>query len=244
MSVTRFRDNNLVLAGALAVVAALLTMLYVARSGGGGTANAASGPTAVVYVAKRDIPIGTAAASLVSRRWVSAQRVPAEAVSPGAIVERSQLSGLVVAQPVYAGEQLTERRFGESGATGLLSTLHGKGRVLRVSGGADQLLAGMLKAGDHVDVLMALKSPEGTGAVGRTVLRNLLVITPADASAAAASPGQNTAWVALQMSDRQARTFFLVVRNSDWSLLLRPVIRPADSADATISTGGLASGAN
>src|SRR3954465_446916 len=99
-------------------------MIYVSQSGGGSAASAAAGPEATIYVAKRDVPIGTAAVDLISRRWATPTRVPVGGVAAGAIVQRSPLSGLVVTQPIYAGEQLTERRFGESGATGLLSTLH------------------------------------------------------------------------------------------------------------------------
>ena len=55
MSLANLRDGNVKLAGLLALVAAVLTMIYVAHGGSGGnsTAAAAAPKQAVVYVAER-----------------------------------------------------------------------------------------------------------------------------------------------------------------------------------------------
>src|SRR5918911_2603212 len=171
MSLTIFRDGNMKLAGALAVVAAVLTMIYVARGGGEAPARAASVATAPVYVATRDIPIGTTAARLFGGKYVALRDLPRDAVSAGAITDRRQLSGLVVTQPVYGGEQLTEHRFGPDGATGILADLRGTMRLVRLAGDQQQLLSGILKPGDRVDVLASSKDATGARTVATIALR-------------------------------------------------------------------------
>lgn len=245
MSLANLRDGNLKLAGVLAVVAAILTMVYVGR-GGGGTkgAAAASAQQSSVYVAARDIPVGTAASTIFTGGYVKAAKVPVTAVTPGAVVDRRQLKGLVAAQPTYAGEQLSDRRFGASGATGLLSDLHGTGRVMQIAGDSRQLLGGMLQPGDHVDVVASLKSASSytSGAVAKIVLRNLLVTGVADGKDANTPGGAGTNWITLQVTDAQARQLFFVVKNGDWTLVLRPFVRPAQSPDGTTSTSSILNG--
>jgi pilus assembly protein CpaB len=241
MTITNLRDHNVAIAAGLAVVAAVLTMIYVAHGGANGTAKAAAPAAgASVFVAARDIPVGTAASRLVSGGYVVRKRMATSDVAPGAITDRRQLAGLVAVQPVYAGEQLTERRFGQSGATGMLSDLEGATRVMQLSGDARQLLAGILKPGDHVDVLASVKRNNGTDAFGRIALRNLLVVDTQSSKSTA--PGTPTNWVTLQLSDRQARTLFFIAKNGDWSLVLRPFVRPVDGPDSVVTPDSLYAG--
>jgi Flp pilus assembly protein CpaB len=240
MSFANLRDGNVKLAGLLAAVAAVLTMIYVSHggSGGGSTAQAAGTKQAVVYVATRDIPIGTSAGTLFSRGYAKATHVSADAIAPGAVVDRRQLKGLVAVQPLYDGEQLTERRFGSSGATGLLSDLRGTGRVFQLAGDQRQLLGGVLQAGDHVDVVAMMHgTTASTAAFSKIVLRNLLVTGIGDGKDAASS-----GYVTLQLSDQEARKLFFVVKNGDWSLVLRPALRPGQSADHITSINTILNG--
>ena len=243
MSFASLRDGNVKLAGLLAAVAAVLTMIYVSHDGGTGTtAQAAATKQAVVYVATRDIAVGTAGATLFSRGYAKPAHVSAAAVVPGAVVDRRQLKGLVAVQPLYDGEQLTERRFGASGATGLLSDLHGSGRVFQLAGDARQLLAGVLQPGDHINVLAAMHGQTAaTSAFSKIVLRNLLVTGVSDSKDAAAGAGPSN-WITLQLSDRQARRLFFVVKNGEWSLILRPFVRPAQSPDELTSINTILNG--
>jgi Flp pilus assembly protein CpaB len=244
MSFANLRDGNVKLAGLLAAVAAVLTMIYVSHggSGGGSTAQAAGTKQAVVYVATRDIPIGTSAGTLFSRGYAKATRVSADAIAPGAVVDRRQLKGLVAVQPLYDGEQLTERRFGSSGATGLLSDLRGTGRVFQLAGDARQLLGGVLQAGDHVDVVAMMHgTTASTAAFSKIVLRNLLVTGIGDGGKDAAGTA-GSGYVTLQLSDQEARKLFFVVKNGDWSLVLRPALRPGQSADHITSINTILNG--
>jgi pilus assembly protein CpaB len=242
MTFSIFRDGNIRLAGALAVVAAVLTMIYVARGGGEQPAKASTTPTAGVYVAKRDIPMGTAAAKLLAGGYIAKSSIPVDAVVPGAVTDRRQLVGLVASQPVYAGEQLSDRRFGPLGATGVLGSLHGTLRVIQIAGDAQQLLSGILKPGDHVDVLASLEDGNRTGAA--TVLKSLLVVDTAREGTSTDGAESRATSVTLQMTDRQARAFFYVVKNGEWSLVLRPVIRPVDSPGGPVTGSTILGGVN
>ena len=60
---------------------------------------------------------------------------------PGAISSAGQVHDLVVTQTVFAGEQVTTRRFGTRAQQGLRSQLHGTQRAFQLPGDANQLLA-------------------------------------------------------------------------------------------------------
>jgi pilus assembly protein CpaB len=240
MSFNIFRDGSIKLAGALAVVAAVLTMIYVAHGGAEPAAQATNAPSASVYVAKRDVPMGTAAAKLFAGGYVTRKEISVDAVAPGAVTDRRQLTGLVAAQPIYAGEQLVDRRFSSIGATGVLADLHGTSRLIQIAGDAQQLLSGVLKPGDRVDLLASLKSANEPAGLAATVLKNLLVVDAARDGAA--SDGTTAGFVTLQLTDRQARTFFYVVKNADWSLVLRPVVRAADSPPGVATAASIVGG--
>src|ERR671934_209625 len=81
---------------------------------------------------------------------------------------------------VNRGEQLVPV-FVAPSAQGPRGGLSGTVRLMAVPGDPDQLLAGVLKAGDHVDVIAALKGNGlGSGNSSQILLRDLRVVTPAD----------------------------------------------------------------
>ena len=94
------------------------------------------------------------------------------------------------------------------------------------------MLAGTLHDGDHVDVVASLKMPDNQRPYGRTVLRNIVVVhAPAGPSATSSGSVSTT----LRLSDEQAQTLFFVTKNGDWSLVLRPAVHSANSADSVNS---------
>src|SRR5919198_3214889 len=151
-----YRVRNIGIAVALAAVAALLTSFYVTNY----KRHVQRGEDRVtVLVTKRDIPAGTAGSDVAGA--LEAQQVPRRAVVPGAISNKDQIANLVAAQPVYAGEQVTTRRFSSLRETGVHGQLKGTMRAYAVPGDANQLLAGVLKDGDHVDLVAAIQSKRG-----------------------------------------------------------------------------------
>lgn len=222
-----YRVRNIFVAVGLAVVAALLTTFYVANYKRH-VRQAES--TVTVYVAKKDIPAGTPGSELAGHNWLTTAEVAKRTVVPGAISNPEQVSTLVSSQAVYSGEQITLRRFASQAQLGIRSQLHGPLRAVSVSGSADQLLAGTLKDGDHVDVIANLKvtadaSCDSCFAV-RDVLQNLLVLHAPPAGSSSHGVSSSAALsVILAVSDRrQAQKLVYSVQNaSGWTLQLRPV---------------------
>src|SRR6202035_3333330 len=113
-------------------------------------------------VAASDLTAGTPGADIVKQHELRVETVQQRDVVPGAISNPQQVSGLVLASPVYAGEQLTLRRFSDVAAQGIRSQLKGTLRAVQVAGDPNQLLAGTLAAGDHVDLVANLRLQSNT----------------------------------------------------------------------------------
>src|SRR5438105_5970840 len=226
-----YRIRNILIAVGLALLAMLLTLFYVTNY----KRSVQHSTTGVqIYVAVRDLTAGTAGADIVKQHDLRVETVQQRDVVPGAISSPAQVSGLVLAAPVYAGEQVTLRRFSDVAAQGIRSQLKGTLRAVQLAGDPYQLLAGTLEAGDHVDLVANLRLDSNTNATAtRIVLRNLLVLTPPNDPAlgkvSAGSAGGTSAVVAV--TDTQVQRLFFVLKNADWTLELRPVVGAADSSE-------------
>jgi Flp pilus assembly protein CpaB len=221
-----YRIRNLVVAIGLAVLAALLTLFYVTNYKRSVQHNAAD---ARVWVASRDIPSGTAGSELVKESAFRVTDVPRRDVVPGAISDPDQVRSLVLSAPLYAGEQVTLRRFSDVAAQGVRSQLKGNMRAVQVSGTSDQLLSGTLHAGDHVDLVANIRLDSSRAAAAtRIVLRDLTVLArPSDSVTKVAANGSTSALIAV--TDTQVQRLFYVLKNADWTLELRPVVDATDS---------------
>jgi Flp pilus assembly protein CpaB len=215
------RNRNLMLAGLLAVAAGAVTMLSVGGAKGG-TREARSSVTASVLVATRDLPVGLSLDQAIADHAVAYRKVDVELIEPNAVLNPGAIRGQVVLQPIYKGEQVTLLRLGPTGQQGLRTQLSGTLRVMQVAGTPEQLLAGTARAGDHVDVVASLKQGTQATAYSKVAIHNLLVLAaPSAASAQSAAPATQVS-ATLQLTDAQAQQLFFVLKNADWSLLLRP----------------------
>jgi pilus assembly protein CpaB len=224
-----YRLRNLLVAAGLALLAMMLTLFYVTnykRSVQHGASNT------TVYVASHDIAAGTSGADLARGHAFRSEQVPKRSVVPGAISTPDQVRGLVLSAPLFAGEQVTLRRFSDVAAEGVRAQMKGTMRAVQISGTADQMLAGTLHAGDHVDVVANLRTnpDKGTNAT-RIVLRDLVVLGQPDESTGSrvSTTGSTAALVAV--TDTQVQRLFFVLKNADWTLELRPVVDAADSPE-------------
>jgi Flp pilus assembly protein CpaB len=238
-----YQLRNVVIAVVLGLLAAVLTTVYVTNY----RKSVQHGQQDVgVLVASTDIPAGTSGAAIVSGHMLVRKVIPRTALVPGAISSPDQIARLVSTQEVMVGEQVTKSRFGGANELGVRALLKGTLRAIQLSANPNQILAGTLKAGDHVDVVGNLKVESiGTGDskhYDRIVLRDLLVLrAPAAADAKQASLGNSNQSfnVMLAVTDSQASKLFFVVKNSDpnsspdggWALELRPVTNAADSPE-------------
>jgi len=238
-----YRVKNIGIAVALAALAAILTSVYVVNY----KRHVQNGEDKVpVFVAAHDIPAGTSGAEVVDQHMLKKVTVPKKAIVAGAISSPDQLSQYIATQDVYEGEQVSTRRFAPPREQGIRAQIKGTQRAYQVEGDQHQLLAGTLKAGDHVDIVASwgIKNPGQGGdseeaVVSRVVLRDLLVLTPADAgtgSSAVTASSQQSAFVQLRMTDWQAQKMIWIQKNSEdngqgWHLSLRPPNGSLDSAN-------------
>jgi Flp pilus assembly protein CpaB len=237
------RARNIVIAAVLAVIAALLTGLYVTNY----QRHVQQGEEHVsVFVATRDIPAGTSGADAISQGMVTQHNVVRRAVVPGAISNTDQISQLVASQTVFEGEQITLRRFSNSAVQGIRGELKGTMRAFQVQGDENQLLTGTLRSGDHVDLVATFKykvSGETSGdahIATRTVLRDLKVLRPPTANGnSGVTNGFNGRTAAiLALTDTQVQKLNFVVATAEggaapsWSLSLRPPVKADDSPES------------
>jgi Flp pilus assembly protein CpaB len=228
-----YRAKNIGIAIALAALAAILTSVYVVNY----KRHVQNGEGKVpVLVAARDIPAGTSGADVVDQKMLKEQTVPRKAVVAGAISSPDQLAQYVATQDVYEGEQVSSRRFAPPAEQGIRSQIKGTQRAYELAGDSNQLLAGTLKEGDHVDVVgnWAIKVNGGSGNdhhVTRVVLRNILVMRApvGTGGSGTVTGGDKSENLQLRVTDIQAQKLFWIEKNGDWHLTLRP---PANSLDS------------
>src|SRR4051794_11229257 len=222
-----YRIRNIVVAVGLALVAMMLTLFYVTNYKRSVQKDAAS---VQVYVAARDVTAGTAGSDIVRSHGIKVVSIARKDVVPGAISDPDQISNLVLSAPLYSGEQVTVRRFSDVAAQGIRSQLKGTMRAVQIAGDPNQLLAGTLQAGDHIDMVANLRlNTDSAAAATRIVLRDLTVLTsPSDGSKLSGSANGADS-VILAVSDTQVQRLFYVLKNADWTLELRPVVNAADS---------------
>ena len=236
-----YQLRNVVIAVVLGLLAAVLTMAYVTNY----RKNVQHGQQDVgVLVASADIPAGTSGAAIVSGHMLIRKTIPRTALVPGAISSPDQIAKLVSTQEVMVGEQVTKSRFGDANQLGVRAQLKGTLRAIQVAADPNQVLAGTLRAGDHVDLVGNMKVESGAGSsthYDRVVLRNVLVLrapTVPDAKTSDLNTTQKYS-VMLAVTDSQASKLLFVVKNADpnyspdggWALQLRPVTNGADSPE-------------
>ncbi len=234
------RLRNIGVAIALAVVAALLTSFYVTnyqRSVRHDEANVQ------VFVAARDIPAGTDGADVVAKGMLTKADVVRRSVVPGSISDPAQIDDLVATQPIFAGEQVTTRRFATPAERGIRAQLTGTTRAIQVAGDQHQILAGTLRAGDRIDVIASLKSDADKEIYAtRIVLRDIEVLkAPAGAGAGATklSGSNSDLSVLLAVTDTQVQKLFHVLKHGEWSLELRPPVKSSDSPETVVWVGSI-----
>ena len=227
-----YRVKNITIAVALAVVAALLTSFYVTNYQRNVRKDEANVP---VWIAARDIPAGTSGAALDMKGLLEKSEVVRRSVVPGAISSPEQVAELVSMQPIFAGEQISTRRFATPSQRGIRAQLTGVQRAIAVPGDAHQLLAGTLKTGDRVDIVASWAHPEGgTFHYTRIILRDIRVLqSPASGGTSeqiAASRGGGLA-ATLAVTDTQVQKLYWAMKNAEWHFELRPAIDAADSPE-------------
>ena len=230
-----YRVKNITIAVALALVAALLTMFYVTNY----QRNVRRDETNVpIWVAKRDIPAGSTGAEIARKDMLEKTEIVRRSVVPGAISNPDQLEELVAAQPIYAGEQISTRRFTTPSQQGIKAQLVGVQRAIEIAGDQHQLLVGTLRAGDKVDLVSTFGVGGGSSKIlfTRIVLRDIEVLRAsagfgtAEKVTSASDGGAYS--VMLKLTDTQVQKLHWVYTDAEeWHLELRPGRDAADSPE-------------
>ena len=224
-----YRLRNIAIAVALAVLAAMMTSFYVKQQ----KQDIQQGQVlTTVWVATSDIPAGSAGDDISGQ--LQSTEVAKASVTPGAIVQPEDLAGKVSSETIYAGEQVSLLRFSTQEEQGIRAQISGNLRAIQLPGDQNQLLAGTLTAGDHVDVV---GSWQLTGVenqkVTRVVLRDILVLQAPELASEGKRVTSQTGdqQIMLAVTDAQAQKLFWIFTNGDWSLSLRPTTDAADSPE-------------
>ncbi|MDR6620924.1 Flp pilus assembly protein CpaB [Sinomonas atrocyanea] len=197
-------------AGAAALVAAILGVVLVVAYANGADARAQAGmkPTDVLVVTK-PIPEGAPAAGIADS--VQLKPLPASAVAPTALHSLDGMSGKVVSVAMQPGEQLLSDHLADP------STLTAPGSVAVPPGlqqvsfsiNADRAVGGKLQAGDTVGVFLSFDhgavpagGPESTALVYHSVLITSLQGEPQNPDNSKPATGAVTVTVAV--NDTQA----------------------------------------
>lgn len=233
-----YRVKNITLAVALALVAALLTSFYVTNY----QRNVRKDETNVaIFVAGKDIPAGTSGADIAAKGMLAKSEIVRRSVVPGAISDPAQIEELVATQPIYAGEQVSTRRFATPAERGIRAKLTGTMRAFQLAGDQNQLLVGTLREGDRVDVVASIKiDPDKDIHATRIVLRNIEVLQAAAGGGPESQISRNAGLsVLVAVTDTQVQKLFHVVKHGEWSLELRPPVKSNDSPETVAYVGSI-----
>jgi Flp pilus assembly protein CpaB len=232
---------QVVAAAGLALLAVLLTTFYVTNYKRHVQHNEAQ---VSVVLAAKDIPADTPGSELLSGKWLTKQSVPRREVVPGAISSPEQLRTLIATQPIYAGEQVTARRFGTPAERGVRAQIKGTQRAIQVEGDAFQLMAGTLRVGDHVDIVAGWEKPgptsgssgttasvdSGDNRVARVFIRDALVLAAPGGLGKGGVGSSGGLSVQLRLTDAQSqRLEWMVAHGKDWRVEIRPAADAANS---------------
>ena len=214
----------------LALLALVLTAFYVTNY----KRHVQHGEAQVtVLVATKDIPVDTQGSVLVSGSWLTKETVARRQVVPGAVSSPNQIRNLIAIEPVYAGEQVTARRFGTAAERGVRAQIKGTQRAIEVAGDAHQLLAGTLRVSDHVDIVAAWERDKDRSRVSRVIIRDALVLaapaTPPKGGSGGLGPNGGFS-AQLRMTDAETQKLdWIIGHGKEWRLEVRP---PANSANS------------
>lgn len=178
-----------------------------------------------VLVADRLIPKGTSGAVIVSEGYFKPQTMSKDSVAGGAIARAADLRNKVSTRDVYPGEQLAAGEFA-SGADPIRGQLRGIQRAIAVPVNKASGLVGVLRAGDHVDVLAGFKDANGTSGRVRPELRTLgqdLLVLKAAAPPKGATGNDDVNIVVRADADLAAEIAYAAEVGTVWFTLRPPV---------------------
>jgi len=193
-----------------------------------------------VFIAAKDVPEGTPANELDADGLLERKTVLREDAPPNAVDSLKELGTLVSNQPIYAGEYVSLTAFDKTAGLKPTAQIKGNERLFTVPIQAASDVAGLIRPGDHVDLVATL--PLGTNYFRHTVLaRDVEVIeTPTslqpenqDVEEVAPEAEGDTKLYVFKATDREAQNVQFGLSTADQYgifMLLRPANGSTESA--------------
>jgi len=158
----------------IALVLSLVTASMIYTFLQSATMKTAPSDAEIVLVAKANIPNRTK----IAPEMLQELRVPKEYIQPGAVRDLPKAVGSMTREEIVAGEQLLERRLLLPGAKSGFSWVIPPGkRALTVAVTEVTGVAGLLRAGDYVDVLVTFDAKTEGGAITQMAMQNIAVLS-------------------------------------------------------------------
>jgi Flp pilus assembly protein CpaB len=222
------RRGTIMIGAAAAVLAGLLLIVYLNRYRAG--LKGSSAPVSVL-VAKNLIQKGSPGNLIGTQRQFQVATISKDAIQEGAITDPSALRGLVAAEDIYPGQQLTSAAFTPVAPGSVQTNLTKRDRAISIQIDDSHGLLGQLTPGDHVDVygIFNQAGPGGTQAVLKEMMQNVLVLgTP--------GTGASGGNVLLRAKGAQAAELAFAADNGKIWLVLRPAsgARPVQPGLVTV----------
>lgn len=193
---------TLLLGLTLGVVAAALIVVYLSGAKDDAGTGSISGPTQSVVVASQNISAGTR----ITADMIAVKEIPDSTVLAGAFDSPETVVGQVTVVPLLAGEQMVPDKVTATGTAAVsqygdnppLSLLLEPGqRAVSVELNSVIGAGGLIRPGDHADVILSVKTMTattdgGSNQIAVTILQNLKVLAidqNVDARATTAADG-------------------------------------------------------
>jgi Flp pilus assembly protein CpaB len=201
-------SRNIIISIVLAVAAAAAILAYTSSV----RSSADEGSNAVeVIVATHEVPSGTNVDDAQARGWLSIEPVRQVDIANGAVSDFSAVTGQVITQPLYEGDQLTTFRIGEPRSQTAAGQVTGNFRAIRVPLNPNSGLLRDLQTDDRVDVITSYRRGDTT--MTYLAVPNALVLsvdTPDNDGSFSSTASGNAGSVLLSITEEQS----LIIANA------------------------------
>jgi Flp pilus assembly protein CpaB len=219
------------------VAGALLLLIAMSGSNSG----APTAQPATVLVASRLIQQGTSGSMISSQGMFRSERLAPTQMPAGSIANASAIAGMVASRDIQRGQALTASDFTAGG--GIASQLAPNQRAVSIPLDTSHGLAGVLQAGDRVDVYAGFSNSASGSASLKLLLSNVQVLEVNGGSGGGIG-GASAANVVLKVLADNAGPLAFASDNGKLWLVLRganatgPDARAARSTVTSLSFGG------
>lgn len=224
----------------IALVLSLITSLLVYNYLKGVTAkmNKQSLP---VVVAKINIPPKTK----ITAEMVHEVLIPTDYIQPGAVQGLSSALGIMTRENIIAGEQVTQQRLVIDGkSVGFSGIIPRDKRAISVAVTEVTGVAGFVKPGDYVDVLVTFDKADIGEHASQMVLQNIQVLAadreaisgPKETSKDKKDPALSATTVTMAVSPDEAARLTIAEEKGKIRLALRPYLPSEGTVPATTVT--------